>query len=254
MMDATSTETDVLAGTAAAGASPGINDQGLCERCASIPWEKLAAASNLHDKLVFPIDQRLIDLEQSRCRVCRLFGSTALTHGFIYYPDPYMLRQCDTDVFDSPRCKGLYLDDPSPSSPEAAFGHPRYPRLVITNLDDEQAQSRLQHVYPDLIDMNLVGSWLHECSACHGDPCTPLFTKSLEGLKVINCVRRSVEPAPPNCQYVALSYVWGQHETTFELTHGHELEQVQPKTIEDSITVTLSLGYTYLWIDRYVCF
>jgi hypothetical protein len=258
-MDATSAEIEVIGETPVARARRraalcAIDAQGLCERCASIPWEKLATTSDLDDDLSFPIGEVLLDLEMSRCRVCRFFGSTVLSHAFAYSPEPFMIRQYDTDIFHSNQCKGLFFENPISRSSEMASGRPRYPHLIITSLDVEQAQSQLQHVYPSRIDMNIISLWLDECNACHGMPCTPSSTNELEGLKVINCARRSIELAPPNCQYVALSYVWGQQEASSAVNYSHEFEQALPKTIEDSITVTLSLGYTYLWVDRYVRF
>jgi hypothetical protein len=47
--------------------------------------------------------------------------------------------------------------------------------------------------------------------------------------------------------YVALSYVWGCGSAATSIT---ELEAL-PNTIRDAITVTLKLGFRYLWVDRY---
>ncbi|KAA8627766.1 HET domain containing protein [Pyrenophora tritici-repentis] len=48
---------------------------------------------------------------------------------------------------------------------------------------------------------------------------------------------------PSNCRFVALSYVWGSEQSSLRLEDA-------PATIKDSITVTLALGYDYLWVDR----
>lgn len=54
--------------------------------------------------------------------------------------------------------------------------------------------------------------------------------------------------APEQCAYVALSYVWGTAQFP-----GPEKQDGQfPATIEDSIVVSLALGFEYLWVDRYV--
>ncbi|KAF2489231.1 heterokaryon incompatibility, partial [Lophium mytilinum] len=44
-----------------------------------------------------------------------------------------------------------------------------------------------------------------------------------------------------DCSYVALSYVWGP-----DTRRG---EKALPKTIEDAVNVTLSMGFDYLWVD-----
>ncbi|KAI1355540.1 heterokaryon incompatibility protein-domain-containing protein [Xylaria sp. FL0043] len=53
-------------------------------------------------------------------------------------------------------------------------------------------------------------------------------------------------------EYVALSYVWGRNNDFSTLTKGClELPTLLPRVIEDAILVTLSLGYRFIWIDRY---
>lgn len=49
--------------------------------------------------------------------------------------------------------------------------------------------------------------------------------------------------------HVTLSYVWGS--IAHVEGYNDQLPDVLPSIIEDSISVTLSLGYEYLWIDRY---
>ncbi|CAI9627456.1 unnamed protein product [Alternaria burnsii] len=53
-----------------------------------------------------------------------------------------------------------------------------------------------------------------------------------------------------NCQYVALSYVWGGLVFKTDSTSGL-LPSMLPCTIEDSIKATLLLGYRYLWVDAF---
>ena len=47
-------------------------------------------------------------------------------------------------------------------------------------------------------------------------------------------------PAPKDCLYLALSYVWGEFEAV--TTQTSDLDARFPPTIEDGITVTLALG------------
>jgi hypothetical protein len=44
-----------------------------------------------------------------------------------------------------------------------------------------------------------------------------------------------------------LSYVWGGTKSS-----GKDQDKF-PATICDAITVTVQLGYRYLWVDQYVC-
>jgi hypothetical protein len=50
--------------------------------------------------------------------------------------------------------------------------------------------------------------------------------------------------------YVCLSYVWGAKETVHESASG-VLPETLPLTVSDAITVTLSVGFRFLWCDRY---
>jgi hypothetical protein len=235
------------------GATPAINYDSVCERCANIPWKNLAARSNLDDEMISVIDSRLRSLHEARCRICQLLAQAVLTHS-ISYNKSFMLRRCDTTMFNILHCRGLFLDGNISHNDENIPSCARFPHLIVTSLDIQPAQSKLQHIYPEFVDIKRIKSWIAECSTYHGAPCTPSSKTRLRGLKVINCNRRIIEPAPPDCRYVALSYVWGQQDTSSELFHDLGPNEMLPKTIEDSINVTQSLGYKYLWVDRYVCF
>ncbi|KAF2249688.1 HET-domain-containing protein, partial [Trematosphaeria pertusa] len=69
-------------------------------------------------------------------------------------------------------------------------------------------------------------------------------------LKAIDCEERKVVRAPGDCNFVALSYVWGDSSTISPFS-GVILPQNLPATIEDSIQVARQLGYRFLWVDRY---
>ncbi|KAH3972182.1 hypothetical protein HBI18_113720 [Parastagonospora nodorum] len=53
----------------------------------------------------------------------------------------------------------------------------------------------------------------------------------------------------PGTPYVCLSYVWGN--SCVAEHHSKKVPAVLPKTIEDAMYVTLQLGISYLWVDRY---
>jgi hypothetical protein len=63
-----------------------------------------------------------------------------------------------------------------------------------------------------------------------------------------------IVPATSGCQYLALSYVWGKSTVLLEDDSDLAKDQLPknlPQTIEDAILTTKSLGYDYLWVDRY---
>lgn len=68
--------------------------------------------------------------------------------------------------------------------------------------------------------------------------------EDVAGLQLIDICERKPVLAPKNCRYIALSYVWGFRP------EGNLASP--PLVIEDAMEIALDLGYTYLWVDRYV--
>jgi hypothetical protein len=117
---------------------------------------------------------------------------------------------------------------------------------------------------PPHVDFDIIAIWLrameHQASFKENRP----DTSSLE-LTVIDCTTRTLVLLPAKKPYVTLSYVWGGPEiaqgpvdemescatTAQYLTQSLPKFSPLPPTIEDSITVCSSLGFRYLWVDRY---
>lgn len=123
-------------------------------------------------------------------------------------------------------------------------------------------------------DAGLACKWLDYCKDNHQGLCLPRLSM-LSGLCLIHCRSRTVVAAPEDAEYVALSYCWGQPEprrpwfqwwsgeisTEFPVAednrnpaHGgiHSCLPLDvPTVISDAMLVTISLGFSYLWVDRY---
>lgn len=106
------------------------------------------------------------------------------------------------------------------------------------------------------IKFDILKGWISMCKDMHTKACTveALSPNTVPFFKLIECETLRIVPAP-NEPYVALSYVWGasksqspKPDTTPELDR---LPEKLPRTIKDAITVTLKLGFRYLWVDRY---
>lgn len=156
-----------------------------------------------------------------------------------------VLQQCASSKNDVP-LTGLLRLGPA-SDTEQARGWD----MLTTCLDSKIARNNLRHLVPLDVDYGEIRAVIAECQSLHGKACCTTPSDSLRKLKVIDCEQRVVIPAPIACQFTALSYVWGPstHQPAERLlsTGGQHLP-----TIEDSITVTLQLGYKHLWVDRYV--
>ena len=106
-------------------------------------------------------------------------------------------------------------------------------------------------ITPRSLNTSLVEEWLNTCWRLHGPDCKPQYTDELRHIRLIDVFDRRVVSHPPHqCEYVALSYVWGGVEQqSFQL--GSSLERL-PKTIEDAMTCAHILKKRYFWVDA-VC-
>ncbi|KAF2242759.1 HET-domain-containing protein [Trematosphaeria pertusa] len=103
-------------------------------------------------------------------------------------------------------------------------------------------------VNPGRLDCTAIHSWLQYCSRSH-DHCKPSSHPELP-IRVIDCMMDKVVQAPKNSHYTTLSYVWGTSPDDSEVSDGGSLINL-PVTIRDALSLTIALGYRYIWIDRY---
>ena len=118
---------------------------------------------------------------------------------------------------------------------------------------DIESQSSLGGRRIDFHDINvdLILSWVRSCLERHDEACLPVPTKELEEIRLIEVETRKVVKYPgPECDYIALSYVWG--DVTQENYRLGDTLKMLPKTLEDSLLFTKKLGKGYIWIDS-VC-
>jgi hypothetical protein len=100
------------------------------------------------------------------------------------------------------------------------------------------------------VDWASVKSWLEFCTDHHVKYCKPHESMLIPDFRVIDCeTRKIVILEDASLKYVTLSYVWGRavHHPLVE----YDMPDQLPRTIEDAISVVKSLGYRYLWVDRY---
>ena len=110
------------------------------------------------------------------------------------------------------------------------------------------------HVYADVpstykADWNTVRQWLSHCTLEHKDTCGLAKPIAFPGFVVIDCITRRIISAPEDCEYAALSYVWGP-DAVPDVRQGL-VPTPAPPLIEDAMVCTRVLGLKHLWIDRY---
>ncbi|KAL4727904.1 hypothetical protein ACLX1H_004601 [Fusarium chlamydosporum] len=118
-------------------------------------------------------------------------------------------------------------------------------------------------LHPQWIDNHLPSLWKSTCNHEHGNTCRKLLGKSLSTTRptwLVDVDDGCLVPAPEDCSYVALSYVWG-HIQTLHATQS-SIQQLQEKgalyrelktpiaaTIVNAMGVVSLLGEKYLWVD-----
>jgi hypothetical protein len=217
----------------------------LCQRCAGINWTGLLYDSD--DRFyvdLFSVPETIQELSASSCPLCRLMSSDQM---FGKDPDGTLsVYNAYNDV--------LYLEHHDEHSwnryapcLELRSGH-FYRKYILQNVCTSTQFYLLRKLDSEVIDYEILRHWLRYCK-CHHTKCTQTYDSIIPGLRVIDCTTETVVHAPEDTtfHYVALSYVWGGTKSS-----GKDQDEF-PATIRDAITVTIRLGYRYLWVDQYVC-
>lgn len=129
---------------------------------------------------------------------------------------------------------------------------------VIDRRDAPKPHIYAPQIVSPLFDLSLARSWLQYCRDHHERLCS-LKMKATTELHLIDCRSLEIIPAPDQGIYTALSYVWGtpttrtgsMEPTILSRSYGRRLPSPMPAVIADAITVTIGLGFHFLWVDRY---
>lgn len=233
------------------------DETSICPECRQVDWDSLPTLNEHCDheetapwsRTILSLEANHEQLSTSSCRICRILSlvkpqsldKTACVVGARSLSDfrSYAIASgefiCDiTALHVSPRNKVAehYIGD--------------YRCLVALRRDSEDFSSKT--ITPSSIDYDWLKGLARSCDSLHESCCRRRSLRPVSGLKVIEARSRTIVEAPAKCGYVALSYVWGKQPDVDLALHL----QRPPQLIEDAISVTLAMGYKYLWIDRYV--
>lgn len=218
---------------------------GLCNDCSLLPWDDI---SKMSKRETFMWDGPTSS--PSTCLICRLLKASITSER----PHPWFEPKLKLDKL------GFGITN-SDRDDYCLLGHAfatnifSYPTLLLSRADHDLSMARLRHIYPAKACLESAKKWIADCKSEHGFVCSQRDPPRLENLSVIDCKEMKVVAAPRECDFVALSYVWGE-------STGSETEQagglppwdLLPRTVQQSIQVTCDLDCRYLWVDRYVCF
>lgn len=223
----------------------------VCEVCNGVNWLRIANLKDIYRgqrhpwRVVIPsLDSTSAELSASPCKVCRIL-STIKPSAYdgqkcvLYaYRDWYGYTQMRVvSQFNGLETRYLHM-----LSDQEVF-----PCLTVIGPSDDQDLKGME-VQPDRIDSkcyNDLKDVMRNCVENHGQTCRPMSKSCrIPGFKVIEVSTGEVIEASDQCEYLALSYVWGNHP------HSGNLRDAPP-VIRDAFSVAEKLGLKYVWIDRY---
>lgn len=113
------------------------------------------------------------------------------------------------------------------------------------------------------VDPTQIVSWMKECSRDHGSTCDQLLvTRPIQNLLLIDVHAEKLVAVEQHCEYVALSYVWGDwggNEPT--KTTKDNVESLKtpgslraprtkvPSVVRDAMELCRKIGQSFLWCD-----
>lgn len=114
-----------------------------------------------------------------------------------------------------------------------------FPSLTVIGPGDYRDLNgmKMQSDHVDPIHYDTLASILRDCQRNHNKTCKNISrTPDIPGLQVIDSESRKVVKAPPQCKYLALSYVWGK------VKHSDDLNK-PPPVIADTFALCARLGF-----------
>lgn len=224
----------------------------VCEVCSGVDWLRVAKLKDIYRgqrypwRVVIPsLNSTSAELSASPCRVCRILStikpSTYDGHQCVLYAYRDWYGYTQLRVL-SRRVHGLETRDLHALSDQQVF-----PCLTVIGSRDDQDLMGME-IKPDCISSEsyvALNATMKSCVESHGQTCRPMSKFSrIPGFKVIEVANRKVVGASDQCEYLALSYVWGDHQYSDDL-------RAAPPVIQDTFSVAENLGLKYVWIDKY---
>lgn len=223
----------------------------VCNKCSAVDWAQLPKLADNCPReepvwaiVMASLDSSSAELGASSCKVCRLLsrikpplydGHRCVLYAYSGMWGYTQLRVISEEVHGLSKRKldSLSYDEEFPSLTVIGPGDYR-------DLAGMKTQS--DHVNP--IHYDALPSIMRDCLRNHKKTCKTISRGDIPGLQVIDSESRKVVKAPPQCRYLALSYVWGK------VKHSEDLNS-PPPVIADSLALCAYLGFKYIWIDQY---
>ena len=246
----------------------GEPDYGLCDRCNSIDFLAIFCVDPTSSKAEGDLTKRpwwsakLLDItmpfereDLPVCPLCKVFHACAGD----YDPESDFNWELCLGQISSPESRSLSRN-PIVLCFQSKFFHKRISLLVPIHWPVHQPlltpaiAPRTEYLLSQSVPYPMFAMEIQRCvdiearQKRHG--ARRRFPK---GMKVIDCWQRRVVDYDGHADYLTLSYVWGRQSQLATTINANDESRISTSaaTITDAVTVTLSLGKKYLWIDRY---
>lgn len=235
------------------------HEEFICDDCRAVDWSSLptlAANGSLENenRVLRSVNTSFDDLRTSSCRICailsiikppKLDGKPCVLKALplwrqITYDGAAVFRSYDHSLESMSRCTVLIVEE------RRKRGLRCYGPQSLAVVKNNDLSSR--RITPSSINFNRLKDLVEMCEKGHKRCHRVESSSNVSGLEVINTKTLEVVKAPDQCRYLALSYVWGKQAGDGSV---HDIQHCPP-VINDAISVTNSMGYNYLWVDRYV--
>jgi len=125
--------------------------------------------------------------------------------------------------------------------------------MGLTILQGSPSIFRGQRV-PERYDHHRAKVWIKNCLRYHKRCRTGNQIPSQ--MRLMDCYKKKIVKADPSSRWVALSYVWGPDDASASTKRTNNVGRYSwpsyiPRTVADAMTVTVDLGFRYLWCDAY---
>jgi hypothetical protein len=124
---------------------------------------------------------------------------------------------------------------------------------------EAQIKFQAQEVRSKVVNFTQVKRWLDICHSTHGEACEMATSDRPASFKCIDandCVHMIPKVIRTGDEYLTLSYVCSEACERQYCQEDNDMAHLQSvrhvcQTIEDALAVTRSLGFRYLWVDKY---
>lgn len=202
-----------------------VDSERVCGYCRTFNWDMYSNWRNVPPSSMTGPSHPVQDFFFAYCRICHLLARCVTHFGL----------------------GNMFFGDKIRFGVDSCGIHPYSWTIDVSRLPVKVTGNDVQPI-EELVSLSKISSYLKACKSHHTGGCILKSERVVSNLRVIDCVAFEVIEAPVECEYVALSYVWGNSFSEHGLSSMLDL----PRTIKQSISVVLGLGFRYLWVDRYV--